>query len=175
MALELRIRKAKPEDIPRLWDFKKEHRAYDRSLLGPKFKIFFSWDVNDKGKGRETARLKKEVNDKDVLILVAEQRGELLGYSMAMIVKRNDEFVNPKNYQRTGYVSDLFVTKTARGRRISSGLLKDTLRWFEKNKINYAELHVFADNGQAIGIYQRFGFEPFRLQMKKKLKASKPS
>ena len=37
------IRRARKQDIEKLWEFEKENRLYDRKILGRKFKNFFLW------------------------------------------------------------------------------------------------------------------------------------
>ena len=151
------LRKANKEDIPKLWDFEKENRLFDRKLLGSKFKQSFSWDINKKEEQTWKEVIKKDLQKPNHLFLIAENKiqvGYIWGYY---------------NKSKKGYINEVFVTKKQRGKKISSLLMKEMLKWFKKNKITTISLHVFAPNEHAIMIYKKWGFIPFSLDMKKKL------
>jgi ribosomal protein S18 acetylase RimI-like enzyme len=165
----MKIRKATLEDIALLWSFEKEHRMYDKRLLSSKFRLFFSGNVDSREEAKWRDHLRKLLDDRNTLILIAEEDGKPLGYAMALIAKWDDEFGRLEDSRRTGYISKLFVTKRARGRRISHLLLGSVLKWFKCNKISYVSLHVWSNNTQAIEMYRKFGFDSFRMQMRKKI------
>ena len=55
------IRKVNLKDIPKLWNFEKENRLYDRKILGSKFKIFFLWEMNNSEKEKWIKNIKREI------------------------------------------------------------------------------------------------------------------
>ena len=166
----MRIRKAKIKDVPQLWEFEKEHRSYRISLLGPKFRLFYPWKVNSREKKEWVDPLKKDIGNNDSAVLVAEQEGKLLGYSRAAIVKWD---VFPRNSRRTGYIAKLFVTESERGKKIASRLMENTLKWFRGKGMAHVSVIVYANDERANAVYKKFGFEPYTLQMKLKLKKGK--
>ena len=77
--------------------------------------------------------------------LVAEAGGRIVGYG---------------NVEDTGYLDHLFVRWDCQGQGIGTALLEAVLaladNWLMLHRV---ELEVYADNGDAIRLYQRFGFE----------------
>ena len=77
--------------------------------------------------------------------LVAEADGRIVGYG---------------NVEDTGYLDHLFVRWDCQGQGIGTALLEAVLdladNWLMLHRV---ELEVYADNGDAIRLYQRFGFE----------------
>ena len=77
--------------------------------------------------------------------LVAEAGGRIVGYG---------------NVEDTGYLDHLFVRWDCQGQGIGTALLEAVLdladNWLMLRRV---ELEVYADNGGAIRLYQRLGFE----------------
>ena len=48
--------------------------------------------------------------------------------------------------------------------------MKKMREWFKSKGIKYVSLEVFAKNNNVIKIYEKFGFKPFSIHMKAKIK-----
>ena len=157
------IRKAIREDIEKLWDFEKENRLYDRKIMGRKFRKFFLWNFGGSEKKEWINNIKKILTNKNCLILVVENREKLIGYALGKIYN----FQDPR---KIGHMEEFFITEKKRGKGISSRLMKKMKEWFKSKGIKYVSLEVFAKNNNVIKIYEKFGFEPFSIHMKAKIK-----
>jgi len=161
----MKIRKIRGSEIDFLWNFEKENRGYDRKLLGEKFKPFYISDTNEGEKKSWLEEVKKAFQKNNVLILVAEEKGHLIGYIWVKTHFLN--YLKPK--KKVGYINELFVKKEFRGKGVSSKLMEKVLDWFKGQRIGFVSLGVFAQNSAAINLYKKFGFELFYSYMRKKL------
>lgn len=161
----MKIREVNGKELNYLWEFEIENRKFDKKVLGEKFSAFYLSDINEKERRKWLIELKKSFKDKKTKIFVVEEKGKLIGYAWAYIYYL--DYLNPK--KKVGYITEFFLTEKVRGKGISTKLMKNILRWFKKQKIKFVSLCVFGKNKQATAVYQKFGFEPFSIYMRKKL------
>ena len=69
---------------------------------------------------------------------------------------------------KIGFISDLIVTESERGRGIGKMLLERTERYFNDCGCDYAQLEVSARNTVAAELYDKAGYEPYCVYMIKK-------
>lgn len=72
--------------------------------------------------------------------------------------------------QKCVYLMDIIVSHKRRGLGIGKALIKEVEKWGQKHKVDYMELDVLAMNKSAIKLYEREGFTPFSLSMRKRYK-----
>lgn len=70
---------------------------------------------------------------------------------------------------RVGFISDLVVTASMRGKGIGSALLREAERHFLEKHCDFMQLNVFARNQQAIAFYRAHGMEEDCMYLKKML------
>lgn len=84
-------------------------------------------------------------------LIVAEVNGEVIGWI-------SFHSYNPKRLSHTGSMT-LMITKNHRGMGVGKKLLKELLKWAEKNPlIEKVSLGVFSTNQRAISLYKSMGF-----------------
>ncbi|MFP4015228.1 MAG: GNAT family N-acetyltransferase [Chitinispirillaceae bacterium] len=96
------------------------------------------------------------MDEKDLLILVAQTEGQLSGYCVSTIEKG------------AGEIDSLFVNQWCRGQGIGKELVKRSIGWFEENACERIGVSVAVGHESALGFYRIFGFYPrlTYLQMK---------
>jgi ribosomal protein S18 acetylase RimI-like enzyme len=100
-------------------------------------------------------------------ILVAEDaHGLRLGF-VYVVTSRENLAREPRCY-----VSELAVAAEAEGRGVGRALLAAAEQWARERGLQAMSLEVFCTNERARAIYERLGYEPSALQLRKRLGAS---
>lgn len=97
--------------------------------------------------------LEKCANGAGERIWVAEQNGEVLGYSSCLLSKALQSYIN----KRIGIIDFIVVGPNAQGLGVGKSLLHHSLQWFQ-GCVEDVELRTMADNLQAIRFYESHGF-----------------
>lgn len=151
------IRKAKLEDSAAILNLMKqlieEHAAVDKY-----YKPFIKY-----------RGLKKYIADaiknRGQLLLIAECDGTIAGYLMAAIEEA--PFYSSEKF--IGVIADTAVDKKYRRQGILKSLFNETLGWLKEKNINYLELSVDARNTAAVAAWRKFGFEDYKLRLRRAL------
>ena len=107
----------------------------------------------------------KCIKSPNSLVLVAENGGEIVGYSLNFI----KENVKVYKIKKVGHVSDLYVSKGYRNRGIATKFMKEALKWFKKKGMKYLSIAVHAKNTNAHKIYKKWGFFDYHTEMRRRL------
>ena len=109
-----------------------------------------------------------EVQKKNGRVLVAEgNEGRLLGWGVAFVVE-GEIFIVPE--ERTfGYISELFVIEAMRGQGVGRALIQACEAWARSLGLRVLRIGVLAGNERAAAIYQRAGFAPYAMNLRKYL------
>jgi GNAT superfamily N-acetyltransferase len=99
------------------------------------------------------------------LILIAEEDGEIAGYSMNFI----KENIKVYSLRETGHLADLYVRKKFRKRGLATKFKQMAFSWFKKKGIKYASIAFHAKNTRAHKIYKKWGFFDYQTEMRMKL------
>ena len=161
----MKIREIKENELDSLWNFEKENREYDKKILGEKFWPFYPSKINEKEKEIWLKDLKKSFKNKNTNLLVVEVDEKIVGYSW--LHTSSLKYLKPKKI--VGYIEEFFLTEKFRGKGISTKLINETIKWFKERKVEFISLNVFSNNKDVIGIYEKFGFKPFSICMKKEV------
>lgn len=81
------------------------------------------------------------------VFLVAEENGKIVGY------------LGMKPVLDEGYISNVAVTNSARGKGIGSALLQKLDEYAKENGIRTISLEVRPSNAPAIALYEKFGYK----------------
>ncbi|MBA4389153.1 MAG: hypothetical protein C0404_14365 [Verrucomicrobia bacterium] len=161
MAMNLRIRRAKEEDLPRLvslwWQLQRAHYEYDLA----------HYKLASKGKvcARFRKHLQKMIHDKETVFLVADDNSEVLGSLLARVVDRSPIFYPRQKY---AVLDRVMVDEKHRGKGIYSKLQKQLERMARDRRAVHIELYVDVAN-PALNVYKRSGYMPRHVTMIKKL------
>jgi len=102
------------------------------------------------------------LEDKNNLILVAEEGRELIGY-FRVGVEKAPAYIDR---DKIGIVYDVFVLKSYRRQGIAEMLFNEAFSWFQKKKIKNIELNVDVRNEAAIKFWKKLGFSEYKLRMR---------
>jgi GNAT superfamily N-acetyltransferase len=160
------IRKAKISDleqITKLWIiFTKEH---DKLIIDtdPRIKEYTKKKkdahINFKN------YIKKCIYSKNANVFVAQINQDLVGYSLNTINKNIPIFT----IEKLGYVSDLFIKKEYRGKKVSSKFINLAKDWFKSKNIEHMSIKVWPQNKKAYSIYKNWKFIDQHLEMRRKI------
>jgi GNAT superfamily N-acetyltransferase len=113
--------------------------------------------------------VKKWCAKQDGTILIAERGKTLLGY--ANLLSKCDEDGTGGDFAYAyALVTDLVVTKSARGQGIGKALLEACENIARAKGRQVLRIGVLSKNESALQIYQNFGFTPHHLRLEKILK-----
>jgi ribosomal protein S18 acetylase RimI-like enzyme len=107
--------------------------------------------------GFEEDQVRRLMKSEDGLVLVALNRGQVVGYSLSEIKgpMKGDKL------EKFGYVHDAAVTASYRRRGIGEKMLGEIMKWFRSKNINRVELSVVAKNQVAYSFWRKHGFTDY--------------
>jgi ribosomal protein S18 acetylase RimI-like enzyme len=138
-----------PEDIPAIVLKKSQltgfHAAADPHYYAP------APDADDAFK----KYLEKRAADADFKIIVAIDNDACVGFVMGWIEER------PPIYQKrkVGYLSNIFVDKPHRRRRVGERLYRGIEDWFMSKNVDFIEIRADARNLPAMKSFKRYGLK----------------
>lgn len=160
-----RIRKAKLSDLDALavlWKgLMKHHRSLAKGMGARRDLVELA--QHSERTWRQWAA--KNIRSANGLVLVAEDRGRIVGYSLN-IIKTNVKVFKVKRF---GYLSDLFIIRPYRGRGLGTAFLKEALAWFRKKRMRHASIAYRACNREAGQAYRSWGFRENHVELVRKL------
>jgi ribosomal protein S18 acetylase RimI-like enzyme len=98
--------------------------------------------------------LRRFMKSEDGLVLVAGDKGKVIGYSLAEI-RRISPGLKREKY---GYIDEMAVTANYQRRGIGEKMLADIMRWFQSNDIKRVELGTTTQNVVGNSFWQKQGF-----------------
>jgi len=98
--------------------------------------------------------LRRFMKSEDGLVLVAGDKGKVIGYSLSEI-RRNSPGLKREKY---GYIDEMAVTANYQRRGIGEKMLADIMRWFQSNDIKRVELGTTTQNVVGNSFWQKQGF-----------------
>jgi GNAT superfamily N-acetyltransferase len=100
-------------------------------------------------------------------IFIAESDGQPVGWAI-VLEEAGDVFVEQKE-RRYGFVAELFVEASARGKGHGRALIAACEDWTCGRGMAVLIIGVLTGNGKAAAVYQRDGFAPYNLFLRKYL------
>ena len=100
-------------------------------------------------------------------LFIAEGDGRPVGW--AFVVEEAGDLFVEKSERRYGFVAELFVEASARGRGHGRALIAACEEWTRACGMTVLIIGVLTGNGKAAALYQRDGFAPYNLFMRKYL------
>ena len=101
----------------------------------------------------------------DADVIVAELNGSLIGSGFAL-KKASRHYTTPAYHAYLGF---MYVVPEQRGQGVIQLILKDLLSWARDNGLLEIRLTVYPGNNSAIRAYEKIGFDPHILEMRKRL------
>lgn len=156
------IRPAKTADAPaigKLWEkLVAYHQALDDDLprAAPDGARLYARSIADR------------LYDSHTRVLVAEEDGEIVGYVLGVVVD-----LVPDMFQQEygGFLADIFVEETYRGRGLGRALVDALSVWFKEEGLRHFEWHVAANNPSGLAFWRAIGGRDLMIRMRTSLNA----
>ena len=100
-------------------------------------------------------------------MFIAENGGGPVGWAF-VVEEAGDLFVR-ESERRYGFIAELYVEASARGQGHGRALIAACEDWSRKRGMTVLIIGVLTGNGKAAAVYQRDGFAPYNLFMRKYL------
>ena len=104
---------------------------------------------------------KNKIKDNDNILLCYEEDNIIKGYIFLKLILNDDS----KEY----LIDGLYVEEDFRRQGIASKLIKEALDIVKESDINFVNINVLANNLSAISLYKSFGFDEFKISMRKEI------
>jgi ribosomal protein S18 acetylase RimI-like enzyme len=105
------------------------------------------------------------LDDKETVVLVAEQGGKVVGFVMGVIEKHPDDLLSAP-YVTVQY---LYVDEKFRRTGIAKALMQDVENWAADKSLYTLELKVWNNNEPAKALFQSLGYLSLELRMAKRI------
>jgi len=157
----MQIRKAKVRDIKEIYPHFIKFKIEILKFFNPEFK---KYRKEIKPSSEIKLYLKKKINSKNNLFLIALENNKIVGFLNGVIQKRVNSIYKDLIY---GELEHVFVIKGERHHHIMSSLKEEVFKFFKKNKCAFYEVHVYPKNTSK-KIYKHWGFKPYLENMRMK-------
>lgn len=104
----------------------------------------------------------------DASILVAEERGQVIGFIQIVIASTRDIPVLVQ--KRFAAVENLVITEAFRGKGIGRALMEAAHQWALDKGLDEVQLTVWEFNEAARGLYESLGYETASRKLRKRLR-----
>ena len=92
-----------------------------------------------------------------MILLVAEIDNKIIGYLFGYIVDNGNTYLD-----KVSKLDALYITKEYRKNKIATKLINEFKSWSLKKGVKYIEVQVLNDNTNAVNLYKKEGFGPFK-------------
>ncbi len=159
---ELIVRRATEDDLPTLGELgallMRTHYAFDPQR-------FMAPGANpEKGYSQFLA---SQLREEDVIILVAERPGRVVGYVYAALEPRSWKELR----EAAGFIHDVVVEEPARQSGIATALINAALEWLTSRGVPRVLLGTAARNHAALALFSRLGFRQTMIEMTRELQS----
>lgn len=110
-----------------------------------------------------------EIAEEDGSVIIAELDGRPVGYAGVVLQDAADEFELKDAWRQRGFITDMYVDASARGRGIGLALLAECDRYVAQAGIDWQQICVSPGNAPAIALYRKAGFGDYELVLEKRL------
>lgn len=151
---EFPIRPAEIFDLPKLKPLWLEFMKYHETE-GRKYRFFPNeWPT-------VLNRFTKSLEKKHSIIYLAENQGQLIGYTFGFI------FINYPGYfpKEIGFINDFLVTTSYRHKGIGLKLFNKIEGWFRSQGVDIVQLYVSYPNQLGKNFWKKCGFENYLVGM----------
>jgi GNAT superfamily N-acetyltransferase len=115
----------------------------------------FIWRITEEGKNLLKQKVETDLTDSNVVVLLAEVDGEMIGYVRGEVTSRSDH--TPRT---VGQVSRMYVLKQFRKKGVGRGLIEELCSFFDSNKVEDLTVRYIIGNKEAERFWEKLGFEP---------------
>ena len=144
----LTIRRAASSDVDRIVELRllsQEHFEKSNPLI---------WRITEEGKELIKQKVETDLTDSNVVVLLAEVGGEIIGYIRGEVTSRIDHM--PRT---VGQVSLMYVLKQFRRKGVGRRLMKELCKFFNSSKAENLTVRYVLGNKEAESFWRKLGFE----------------
>jgi len=144
----LTIRRAASSDVDRIVELRllsQEHFEKSNLLI---------WRITEEGKELIKQKVETDLTDSNVVVLLAEVGGEIIGYIRGEVMSRIDHM--PRT---VGQVSLMYVLKQFRRKSVGRRLMKELCKFFNSSKAENLTVRYVLGNKEAESFWRKLGFE----------------
>ncbi len=154
----MKIRRATMEDFEKLKEIK---------ILSKNEEIKYSNTLNPISENKESYYfyLKKELTFKSRVVFIALDNNKVIGIILAQYFKP----LAISKYSKKGYISNLYILKSHRRKKIGVKLAEHALKWLKKNNVGHVNLEIHVDNKAALKLYNKLGFKNYTVKLAKEI------
>ena len=98
-------------------------------------------------------------------VLIAEDNGDIVG----IVVAKALDTMSISLFEQKGYVSNLFVLSSHRGKGLGSELLRRALEWLKEQGISHVSVEIHTGNEAALRLYEKADFGEYTVKLTKHL------
>ena len=157
---EIVVRRATESDLPVLGHLgallMQTHYAFDKQRFmapGTNPAEGYSWFLGS------------QLHEKDVIVLVAERAGVVVGYVYAGLEPRSwKELREP-----AGFIHDVAVQESSRRTRVATALVEAAIDWLRSQGAPRVLLWTAQQNGGALSLFSDLGFRRTMIEMTREL------
>jgi len=166
MVDKIKIRKARKEDVDKIWPLEVESRKWHKKITDKKYALLNKSNVDVKARREFIKYTKEDVKDKKSLLLVAVVDSQVVGHIFVRFYKWKWSDKPPL----IAKIGDLTVLKKFERKGIASMLIKEAENIAKKRKAKYLYVGVWTTNKPARALYDKNKFDDFHREMFKKLR-----
>jgi len=152
------IRKATMKDFDKVLKIKLESKEEERKFNNELEPI-------EKVKTHYEEYLKNDLNNEWRAVFVATENNKLIGFVTGKIYRT----LYVSGFHRCGFISNVFVKKEFRKRKIAENLISELVNWLKKKGATRLSLELYENNTPAINLYHKLGFKNYSIKMRKKI------
>ena len=145
--MEITIREATMEDMPSMLKLWTKLMEFHRTLST-------HFELADDAENVWESFVRKQLDELNSLLIVAEFSGSIVGFSLASIQSNIPVF----KINKYGVIYDLFVEETFRKRGIGRKIFDFAREWFEQNGVEHLQVSVAHHNPLAQRFWHAMGF-----------------
>ena len=144
----LTIRRAASSDAKKIVELRllsQEHAEKSNPLI---------WRITEQGKKLLKQKVENDLADNNIMVLLAETNGKIVGYVQGEVTSRSDH--TPRT---VGHVSLMYVVKQFRRKGVGRRLMKELCKFFNSNKAEDLTVRYIIGNKEAEEFWRKLGFE----------------
>jgi len=103
---------------------------------------------------QEREFIKSSLSDDNLLFLVAEIDGKIIGNCAVALISNNKRYLHRASM-------GIAICKDYWEKGIGSKMINECINWCKNNTIEQLELEVVTENNRAIQVYEKFGFQTY--------------
>ncbi len=157
----MQIRKATLADVDELVKLQDGLVKFHEKLRGS-----YAWEQTTQGRKKVWRKwAEKVIRSPKMTIMVAVEDGKIVGYMLGAFTKRPPIF----KVNKSGVISDVFVAEKYRKKGTGRAIVKEMLKWFKSQGVDYVETSADTRNPLAKKAWHSYGFKDFRIRMMRKI------